>query len=257
MRNKILCIVLVGFLLGLCAPTTWAQQKESQGQLWYFGHYVVKPSMVNELEADLKEMVAYCHEYNYQYTWYVLTTDDFNIYFAIPIKDKGEIDNVFVTWGELAAKVGKPRLEMMKDYWDAYESASSFLIRFRPDLSYTRETKEEEEKNFVMWHMDYIYPGEEMEYEAIHKEWVAMNKRLKDPSPYYVFKGEMTMEGPVYIGAGSAQSIAEWYKQYEAFWEKVGEEGQKRLDRTRKLLRKFEAKHLWLRSELSYIPEKK
>jgi hypothetical protein len=259
MKSKVAICVLLGFMVGLCALTTWAQAEKSEPQLWFMGHNVIKPSMVNELEADLKEMVGYCKEHNFQYPWYTLMTDDYHIYYAIPIKDKNAVDEISRTWEELAEKVGKPWQDMMKDYWDCYDSVDSFLIRHRPELSYNpeKEEGEQEEANFHAWHIDYIKPGKQAEYEVIHKEWVAMNKRNNHPSAYNVFAGELGLEGPVYIGMARGKNIQQWYTQYYKFWETVGKEGQERNMRRRKLIKKHETKHLWYRPDLSYEIEKK
>jgi hypothetical protein len=259
MKGKISIVVLIGFAISLCALTAWAQAEKSEPQLWYFGHNVVKPSMMNKLQRYIKEMVGYSKEYNYQYPWYTLITDDYQIYFAIPIKDKNEIDNIFITWGELAEKVGQPWQEMMKDYWGCYDSVDSFLIRHRPDLSFNpeKEEGEHEDMNFFAWHIDYIKPGKQFDYEGIHKEWVAMNKRNSSPNAYNVFAGELGLEGPVYIGMARGKNIQGWYTQYYKFWKMAGEEGQERNMRRRELIRKHETKHIWYRPDLSYDIEKK
>lgn len=259
MKGKVSIFVLMGLVVSLCALTALVQAEESEPQLWFMGHNVIKPSMMNELEADLKEMVAYSKKHNYQYPWYTLITDNYHIYYAIPVKDKNDIDEMFKTWGELAKKVGKPWQDMMKDYWNSYEYTGQFLLRHRPDISYNPEKTEgeQEENTFLVWHIDYVIPGKEAEYEAIYKEWADMNKRLNYAGAYNLYVGEMGIEGPVYIGEASGKSLSQWYKGNEKFWEEVGKEGQERNERRRKLIRKHETKHLWYHPELSYIPEEK
>ncbi len=259
MKDKVAICVLLGFIVGLCALTTWAQAEKSEPQLWFFGHYKIKPSMVNELEADLKEMAAYAKEHNYPYPWYTLRTDDYHIYYVMPVKDKNDIDRLFLTWGEVAEKVGKPWQDMMKDYWNSYDYYERFLIRHRPDISYNPEKAEgeQEEANFFVWHIDYVIPGREAEYEAIYKEWADMNTSQNWATAYNVYAGELGLEGPLYIGMSRGKNISQWYENYYKFWETVGKEGQERTDRRRKLIRKHETKHLWFRPELSYELEKK
>lgn len=259
MKGKVSIFVLMGFMVGLCALTTWAQTEDSEPQLWFMGHSVIKPSMINELEAHLKEMVAYSKKYNLQYPWYTLITDNYHIYYAIPVKDKNDIDEMSKTWGELAEKVGKPWQDMLEDYMNCYESTGQFLLRHRPDISYTPEKAEgeQEEANFYVWHIDHVIPGKEAEYEAIYKEWATMNTRLNYAGAYNLYVAEMGIDGPVYIGEANGKSLSQWYKGNEEFWKEVGKEGQERNNRRRKLIRKHETKHLWYRPELSYIPEKK
>jgi len=259
MKGRAAVFVLMGLLVSLCALTAPAQTEESEPQLWFMGHNVIKPSMMNELEADLKEMVAYSEKHNYQYPWYTLMTDNYHVYYAIPVKDKNDIDEMFKTWGELAEKVGKPWQDMMEDYFNCYEYTGQFLLRHRPDISYNPEKTEgeQEEANFYVWHIDYVYPGKEAEYEAIYKEWASMNKSLNYAGAYNLYAGEMGIEGPFYIGEASGKSLSQWYKGNEKFWEEVGKEGQERTDRRRKLIRKHETKHLWYRPDLSYEIEKK
>jgi hypothetical protein len=260
MKSKISIVVLMVIVISLCALTTWAQEEKSEPQLWLFAHYKIKPSMVNKLEADLKEMVGYCKKHNYEYPWYTLKTDDYHIYYVMPIKDKNDIDRLFMTWGEVAKKVGAPWQEMMKDYWDSYDYYKRFLLRHRPDISYNPEKAEgeQEEANFFVWHIDYVKPGKEADYEAIHKEWVDMNKRINSVNAYNVYAVELGFEGSVYIGMSRGKNISQWYADNAKWAEKAGKEGgMERFERGRKLIRKHETKHLWYRPDLSYEIEKK
>jgi len=259
MKRKVVILVLLGLIVGLSALTTWAQAEESEPQLWFSHRYVIKPSMVNEFEASLKEMVAYSKKHSYQYPWYALITDNYHAYIVIPVKDKNDIDNVSKTWGELAKKVGKPWQDIAKNYINSYEYYVNFLMRHKPDISYIPEKAqgEQEEANFYVWHIDYVIPGKEAEYEAIYKEWADMNKSTNYSGAYNLYVVEMGLDGPVYIGEASGKSLSQWYKGNEEFWKEVGEEGQARQERRRKLIRKHETKHLWYRPELSYIPEEK
>ena len=259
MKSKISVVFLMFFFISTYAITTWTQAEKSEPQLWFFAHNVIKPSMMNKFEAYVKKMADYSKQHNYEYLWYSLLTDDYHYYCAVPVKDKNDIDRMLKTWGELGEDVGKAWQDMMKDYWNCYESTSQFLIRHRPDLSYNPEkvAKEEEDYNFFVWHIDYVIPGKQAEYEAIYKEWVEMNTRTNSNTSYNLYAGELGLEGPLYIGMARGKNIYQWYENFEKFWETAGKEGQERQIRRRDLIRKHETKHLWYRPDLSFEFEKK
>jgi len=234
-KRKATILVLMGFMVGLCALSIQAQAEKSEPQLWFFHNYVVKPSMVNQFKTCLKEMVAYSKKHNYQYPWYALITDNYHCYIVIPVKDKNDIDNVSKTWGELGKKVGKPWQNLIKNYLNSYEYYVNFLMRHKPDISYNSEKTEadQEEHTFYVWHIDYVIPGKQAEYEAIYKEWATMDKNLDYTSAYNLFSCEMGLEGPMYIGMSSGKTMSQWYKNNEEFWKEVGKEGQDRTNRRR------------------------
>ena len=64
MKGKILILVVVGLLVNLCALNVYAQEEESQSQLFRIHEDVVKPSMVAKYEEARKGVLAKLKENN-------------------------------------------------------------------------------------------------------------------------------------------------------------------------------------------------
>ena len=74
----------------------------------------------------------------------------------------------------------------------------------------------------------------EDEAEAIAKEWVALNEKIKTPEGYRLFTNAFGLEGPVFIVVSSAKSAADFYTSNEAWMKRAGDAGQALMKRTMK-----------------------
>ncbi len=256
MREKILIMVVVGFLVNLCALNVYAQEEEPKGQLFVIHEDVVKPSMVGKYEEATKSVVAKLKANNMTSISYVMAVaDDFHYYWISEIENLAALDEN--PWQELEKKIGE---DEMKAMWDGYDDTEdmhhTWLARLRPDLSYTPENAGEnsEEMNFRHWDWYYINSGKGTEAKAIAKERHDLYTKKNIQSSYRIFTGGLGTEQPLYVVLQSAKNAADFEANNAKVMELLGEDAQDLMQRTLAITRKFDTKTGWMRPELSYMP---
>ncbi len=260
MRSKISIVLIVGFVVSLCALTTLAQEKEQKAQAYYLQDVAVKPSMIAEYEAAVKVYLPLNAEYKATYPWYAFSVEDFHYYFVIPVENLADVDNMFKEDSELEKKMGEEKSkEIGKRFAGTYEYVSSYMIYHRPDLSYTPESPrlQPEEANYRQWIWYYILPDKEKEFQEILKKFVTLTQSKNVTDGYNIYSGGIGMDIPAYLVAFSAKSAADFETHYEKAWELLGEEGKALMQKLVALTREREVKTGWFRPDLSYLPKEK
>jgi len=257
MKSKVIFTAV--FLLAFGSLFTLSQAEEQKSALLLVEEQIVKPAKIAELEASLKEMVAYCAEHNFPYGWETYSDDNYRYYYVIPIKDLTDINNIMKASAEFGKKVGEPWQAMMNKYVGTYEYVKLGVMRTRPDLSYVPEKPrlQPDEAVYIRWGMCYVKADKTVEFEEIMKKWVALFKEKNVGDGFNTFMGEMGTDNPFYFWAESGKSPADFFTWSEKIMEMIGEEAEPLWMKTMGVLRKFEGKGGMFRPELSYIPKKK
>ncbi len=257
MKSKV--IFMVVFLMGFSLVFTASQAEEQKSALLLVEEQIVKPAKIAELEAALKEMVAYCVEHNFPYGWETYSDDNYRYYYVIPIKDLSDINNVMKASAELGKKVGEPWQTMMNKYVGTYEYVKMGVIRTRPDLSYVPEKPrlQPDEAVYIRWGMCYVKADKTAEFEEIMKKWVALFKKNNIVDGFNTFMGEMGTDNPFYFWAEYGKNPADFFSHSDKVMEILGDEAMPLWSKTLDLLRNYEGKGGLARPELSYIPKKK
>jgi len=257
MRDKILIMVVVGLLVNLCALNVYAQEEESQSQLFFIYEAVVKPSMVGKYEEATRNVTAKLKANNMTSIRYVMSvTDDFHYYWGSEIENLAALDED--PWQELRKKLGDEEWKaMLAGYDETTDMSHTWLGRLRPDLSYTPENAGEnsEEMNFLHWDWYYIESGKRAEAREIAKEWHDLYTKKNIQSSYSIFTGELGTEQPLYVVVQSAKNAADFEANNAKVNDLLGEDAEELMQRTMAITRKFETKTGWMRPDLSYMPE--
>jgi len=260
MRSKISIFLMAGLVVSLCALTALAQAEEQKAQAYYVLEVVIKPSMVAEYEAAVKELVSLNSQYKATYPWSGFSADDFHYYFSIPVENLADIDKMFKEDSELEKKMGEEKSrEIGKRFAGTYEYVRPFMLYHNPDLSYTPESPrlQSEEANYRLWVWYYIQPAKEKEFQEVLKKFVALAKSKNVADGYNIYAGGIGMDIPAYLVGFSAKSAGDFWPHYEKTWELLGEEGKVLLQKLFALTREREIKTGWYRPGLSYIPKEK
>jgi hypothetical protein len=252
--------MLLGLVLCFCISSILAQSEEEKPKLYFVQEFVVKPSKLVEFETNLKETASIYTKHNLPYSYYVINMNDYHYEALFPIKNYGDVDEMYMAVFEIFDKVGKEKIqEMHKQNGDTIERQKSYFIRFSPELSYTSENPrfEPEEANFM--HIPYLFvkPGKESEFEEICKEWVALDTSVNRADSYELFVGDIGTEMPFYFWVARAKSAADFYRQQEVYGMKGGKKIMDLWNRTMALCRKYDEKSGMYRPDLSYISKKK
>jgi len=256
MRGKVSVILMVGFVVILCATTTLAQVEEQKATLFLFWDVLVNPSKVVEFEAATKEEVTLYSKHKFPYPWSSASTDDFHYYFLIPVDKFADIDNIYKALDETQKKMGAEYQALMKRFSGTYEYIHMYMWYLNHELSYTPENprlKVEEVKTIYYTYL-YFKPGMEKEAEEIAKKWKALYKSKNISDLYYLYVGDIGTDMPVYCVVGGGKSSADFFSQAEKNDKLLGEEAMALWEKTLKLCRKIEQKTGRPRPDLSLIP---
>jgi hypothetical protein len=199
-------------------------------------------------------------KYKFPYNTYSYYVDEFHYEFATPLKDYGDLENLYKAWDELAKKAGDEWKNQIKAYEGTYESYSQSMWYWRPDLSYeptSPRLKPEEEKFFLddIW---YIEPGKEAEFESLLKDLTALwkNKGITERARSFICDIGPGM--PVFVGSVVGKDRIDFWENNGKVWDKLGKEGEAIINKLYTLTRKREFHEGWYLTELTYIvPEEK
>ncbi len=218
----------------------------------------VYPSKVEEYENAAKSLADAIKANKAPISYTAAFVDDYTYLYFTPVDDYGAIDKMNGDWSQLQEKMGKGPFDgLMKSFDGCYPTHRNYMVRLRPDLSYnpTFGAQVSDGLNFRHWDYYYIHTGMEDEAEAIAKEWVALNEKIKWPEGYRLYVNAYGAEGPLFIVTSSAKSASDFYTRNEEWMKKTGEAGQELMKRTMKVVRKFESKDGMIRPDLSSSPK--
>ena len=260
MRGKILIVLFVGLLAVLCAQSMLAQGSQQEPPLFIVEEDVVKPSMVGQFEAHIKEAVAQFARHKFPYPQDVYCIDGYHYFFSHLVKNYAGIDSFYKAAVELHQKMGEEQWRLLlKSAAGTLEYYQSTLFYYARELSYSPVNPHPDpgQRNFVYWTYLYVEYGKEKEFEEILKAWVELFKSRNISHGYATYIGSIGNEMPLYVLAESAESASVFYSQDEETFKLFGEEGQALMKKTWALLRKFEIKIGSRRPDLSYTPEER
>ena len=257
-RMAVLFALLAASVVAFALP---APAQEKKPQLYFAEYYAVKPPMVAQFEAAVKEMNASLWT-AFAWPWKMETysTEDFYYYFFYPFENLTEVDKAFSTFETILAKLGPEKWDVInKKFGSASEYFKQFTTTLMPELSYVPEKPrlKPEEMKFVYWGFCYVLPGKEKEFEAQFKKIVALFKAKNVDHGFNTCVGGIGLDLPLYIYAEAGKSAADFWLTSEKVMKVVDPEATKLWNETLMLMRKYESKVGTPRPDLSYYPVKK
>jgi hypothetical protein len=253
----------VVLLLAVCilAFAFPAPAQEKKPQLYFVEDYVVKPALVAQFEAGIKELnTSIWAAYNWPWPMETYATEDFHYTFVYPFESLTEVDKAFARFNELIGKYGEQKWDALnKRMGGAAESFKQMTATLYPELSYSpaKPRLKPEEEKFVYWGFCYVMPGREKEFEAVFKEVVALFKAKKVATGFNTFMGGIGTESPMYFYAESGRTVADFFLTAEKTDKILGKEIFDLWNKMLTLMRRYEYKMGIARPDLSYIPVKK
>jgi hypothetical protein len=243
----------------LCLGTGSLQAQDApKSQLLSVHEDHVFPSKVEEYEKAALGLIGAIKAQKSPISFTAGSMSDFTYIYVTPVEDLGAVDKMDANWSELRDKLGKDAFgSLMKAFDGCYLSHRNYLVRLRPDLSYKPAYGAgiSEGLNFRHWEFYHIYPGMEDQADAIAKEWAALYERLKSPDGYRLYSSSFGLEGPVFIVVQSGKNASDFYTRSEEWMKRAGDEGEALMNRTLKLIWKFETKDGMIRPDLSASPQ--
>jgi hypothetical protein len=260
MKGKVSVVLLVGFVVSLCALNTWAQEKEQKAQAYFAVDVAVKPSMIAKYEAAVKEVVSLSSQFKATYPWYGFLADDMKYSFLIPVENLADVDKMFQEDSEFEKKLGEEKSKEIDELFaGTYEYAHTYMIHHRPDLSYNPEKLrfKPEEANFRHLIYYYIQPDKEKEFVETLKKFVDQPKLKSINDAYNIYFGGIGTKAPACLIALMGKSAADFQTHYEKIWEVLGDEAMMMVQELVGMARGLDIRTAQFRPDLSYIPAEK
>ena len=201
------------------APVAAAQ--ENKPQLWFVEDDLVKPAMVSQFEAVIKEFnAAMWTQFNWPWAMETYATEDFHYYLCYPMASLTDLDKAFSIFNEILGKFGEQKWGALnRKLGDTIESIKQSTVTFSPELSYVPEKPrlKLEEMKFVYWGFCYVLPGREKEFEAQFKKIAALFKARNVDSGFNTWVGGIGADLPLYLYTEVGKSPADFFLASEIF----------------------------------------
>ncbi len=260
MRGKGSIILVIGFVVGLLLLPNMTQAEEEKAQLFFVEEVIVKPSMVAEYEAHVKNVLRILNTHSFPYPWTAFSTDDFHYFFVWQIDDYATIDSWFKALKEWQSKIGEEDAQALQnEVVGTYKHVRYSCYRHVPEMSYHPESPrlKPEEQNFVYMGNCYVIGGKEGEVAKYFKEIADFCKEKNYPIGWDTYAGEFGTDMPLYTYLEFGKSAGDFWTQSDKFSETLGKEVMKIWSKCLGLFRKYEYKTGKIRPDLSYMPKEK
>jgi len=261
MKPSKMVAVLLFLTVSALVSALPAVAQEKKPQLYFVEDYTVKPAMVAQFEAAIKELNASLWT-AFAWPWAMETyaTEDLHYYFCYPFASLTEIDKAFSTFDTILAKFGAQKWDALNGkFGGASEHFKQTTVTFSPELSYVPEKPrlKPEETKFLYWGFCYVMPGKEKDFEAQFKKIVALFKAKKIDHGFNTWVGGIGLDLPLYIYTETGKSSADFFLDSEKIMKVLDPEATKLWNQTLTFVRKYEFTMGAFRPELSYYPVKK
>jgi len=261
MKPNKLAGVFLFLAVSVMALALLAPAQEKKPQLYFVEDDLVKPAMVSQFEAVIKEFnAAMWTQFNWPWAMETYATEDFHYYMCYPMASLTDVDKAFSVFNEILGKFGEQKWDALnRKLGDTIEYFKQSTITFSPELSYVPEKPrlKSEEMKFVYWGFCYVLPGREKEFEAQFKKIVALFKAKKVNHGFNTWVGGIGAELPFYVYTELGKSPADFFLTSEKVMKIVDPEATQLWNKTLTLMRKYESKTGMVRPDLSYAPAAK
>ncbi len=250
----------IKYTLWILLAFSWAgihAQMAANTQAYWIHEDVVKPAMVAEYEAVVKELLANMKKHNIQEANFLVTNTDDNRYMYIgPIENMAQLDKpVFNT---LSEKMGGDAMSALFNRMDkCYDIEHNYVLHLDKDLSYMPEgiTQTPEGRDYRHYHYLHIAPGNRSVVKAKMKAVKDLFSSKGSPMYYRVYKSGFGTRGEFYMVAVAAKDAVDHAQMSKANEELLGEDGHKTFTELFANLLKYEALSGHMRPDMYYMPK--
>lgn len=248
------------FLFAVLSVLSLAQAEKPEGQLYFVEEMKVKMDKFSDFDAVIQKVAALCKEHDYPYPWAAYSTNDMFYYFVYPVKTRADIEDLFSTWDDLVAKMGKDKWQALYQRMvDSAEFIKYYEMRHLPAHSYTAADTDPtpQDDPYTYWGFCYTKPGHEGELADIYMKYVELYKSKNCPSSFDSYVVLSGAELPAYFYMMRGKSLSGLFGESEKSEEMTGAESANLWTQLASHLRRYEYKIGMFRPDLSYMPEQK
>ncbi len=245
------------------ARTTPATTADGSGLEWWVYQDAVISGMENQYEEARKELITLLHKDNItssEFTMLAMKSDqNACVAYTAPtnLRSGGSDASLLsVNWLQAYTKLGPAFVEAYKRMRAATRGTSEYLIRFRPDLSYTPAAPKwsAQEQAFIKDEYYSTMPDSKEEFEGVMRQLASLEQEKRLPIGFKVFEVVIGPEKPMYLVTTGGPTQQELDAQLAADRKVLGAGGEALVDHARRLTGKYEAHDDTVRLDLSYFP---
>lgn len=252
--RKFLNIFIIVLLLASIGGIHTFAQGEDNGQLWFCWEASVKPPLRDQFIKLQLDFQSKLKENDFPYRFSTWSDGNFAYHFFYPVDSYNDKNDIYEALGAIAQQWGEDNFTKM---WETVQSHRTYFIKSLPAMSYSPEEPRlaNEEMTFAIWDMSYIKPGKESEVEALGRKYSALLKSKGYNDHIQMMKGDLGLEGSVYMGVVYGKDAEDMWSQNKKMWEQMGDEGSAIFQKWMAITDKREFKQFWNSKKLSYKPE--
>ncbi len=252
MKSKILLFTFAATTLFLSGIPAFAQSGETQ--LYAVLENSIIPGQISVFEESLQKLNA-LKKQNQMTSWGgpVIGLMDSPTYYHIftPMTGFGDLDDM---QKELTRKTDKKWNEVLDDLLKTKEYEKWWIVLERQDLSYHPEGARAniQGDGYVSMVFFYGFSGKKSDTVDLFRDWVKLYKENNITHGFTVFETVMGGERPLYLIVEVADDVVSYHKRDRETVLKLGDAGDRLIQRSLPLCRKYEVKSGAFRPDLAY-----
>lgn len=250
---KKLKIILFAFVMAVSSVFLLNAQGNVNLQSYGVHEDVVLPSMVNEYETLVKELVANIKKYNIQeLKWITAVTSDFRYLYLYPLANMAELDKD--NWKSLRDKMGADKLgDLFKRLSKCYDTHFEYVLRLDKELTYMPGgiNLTPEGKNYRRFYYLRYTPQQEEKLVASLKAIKDMFQKKGSKMEYRIYRSGFGSGGDYFLVALAAKDVMAYETMNAENDKLLGEEAGKVFGEMMKNISKMEEISGGMRPELA------
>lgn len=248
-------VVSLGSIVALSVAAGTQAQPVSAPQYLFIHEEFPKPAMIKEYESVSREfvvMVAAKKAKLPHFSASAFASPDLTYTFVTPVPNPGGGDGMYSEL--IALAYADPAVMDLVERTNAIApELKDMVVQLLPELSYVPDRPRLQPGTACFYHYDmyYLTPGRQAEAEAVAADYVKALKAKGDTTGYNLYKAVTGPDTPLYIGVVPANDAADYESSRAKRAALLGAELASLQARAKALTRRFEARQMVARPDLS------
>lgn len=198
--------------------------------------YQINPDKAEEFDSSVQEVNRQLEKYDFPFSFEVFKTENSHGYMVYKLENFADVDRMNKFWDELQKKMGD---QAFKALWEKLDVVfrvvgSSFWDR-RSDVSCRSSQsllvgEEKARSGYASLQFFQVKHGQEVEAENIFRQSSEIFKAKNVSNGFDIYESRFGPERLLYVQVFNAESPSELALQKQKNMEKIGKEGQARLE---------------------------
>jgi hypothetical protein len=242
---------IVCFVWLLSGMALQAQTTPTKPQLVHFHEAPVMPTMVDQYEHAVKELVSQCRKHGIHDGWLTTQDNDHRYYTIAPIEHLADLDKDPLA--PLQEKMGKEAFaNLFADFDKCYPSYHDYILVYLPQYSYAPDQTSQSEYAYRGYDYFYYEPQHQRKVEALFNRFKELYTSKVGKIPYNVYMSRFGTSENFVLVEDLAKSQADFKARDAANTEEFRAGFKNLFAELKPLVRRIESRIGHFRPDLSY-----